>query len=529
MLKMNDKYMAAGYVRLSREDGDKEESDSIINQRQLISDFAARQNITLYDIYVDDGYSGTNFQRPGFLRMVKDIEAGKVDCVIVKDLSRFGRDYIDTGKYLERIFPEMGVRFVSISDGIDSVGQYDMLLPIRNIFNEQYARDISKKVHAAMNTKQKSGAFIGAFASYGYNKSPLDKNKLVIDPYAAGVVQRIYDLYLSGVGQIKIAAILNEEGILCPSEYKRINGENYHNSNRAEKTIYWTYSTVHKILQNRIYTGDMVQGKTIRNMRKKAKYQSPEDWIIVPNTHEAIIERDKWNRVQEYLKIRTRGLDFNIDESAFSGLIKCGDCGTAMVKSSNTVGGKKYVRYSCGAYKRSGRSFCTSHSVPYKVLEKIVLNDFRTVLSQIENIADIVEKERLKSKKKDMPKRQLVNKQKIENELIRIRKLKQACYEDYRDGILTREEFMRYKEDYSAKEKILETQMKEKDSIPLQEKDIYQIPWIKQLLELKSVETITRDISVEMIEKIEVFEDKRIKITYKFSKDLGNLLDMVTS
>ena len=181
--------------------------------------------------------------------MIADLTAGKIRCIVVKDLSRFGRDYIDTGRYLERIFPELEVRFIAVTDGIDSLKQsYDMLLPIKNIFNEQYARDISQKIQAAMHAKQQAGEFIGAFASYGYKKSAANKNKLVIDPYAASVVRRIFSLYIQGYGKQQIAKLLNQEGILCPTEYKRINGEIYQNSNRLEHTTYWSYSTINSIL-----------------------------------------------------------------------------------------------------------------------------------------------------------------------------------------------------------------------------------------------------------------------------------------
>ena len=262
-MKKHILFNVAEYIRLSREDGDKAESDSIGNQRKLITDYLKdKDDFVLYDTYIDDGFTGTNFNRPSFKRMIADIEAGKVNCVIVKDLSRFGRDYIDTGKYLERYFPDNEVRFISITDNIDSMKQaYDMLLPIKNIFNEQYARDISKKVHASMKTKQRAGEFIGAFASYGYKKSPADKNKLVIDEYAAEIIRKIFKLYVAGNGKIRIASILNGEGILCPSEYKRLNGDNYRNSNRLNSTAYWTYSTVDHILKNEMYIGNMVQNK----------------------------------------------------------------------------------------------------------------------------------------------------------------------------------------------------------------------------------------------------------------------------
>ena len=193
-------YQTAVYIRLSREDGDKAESDSVGNQRKLLMDFLKSEpELSLFSEYVDDGWSGTSFKRPAFERMIRDIEAGLVDCVAVKDLSRLGRDYIDTGRLLERYFPDMGVRFISLADGIDSRKQeYDMLLPIKNIFNEQYARDISRKIHAVVRTKQKAGEFIGAFACYGYRKSPSDKNRLVVDERAAEVVRLIFQLFLEG-------------------------------------------------------------------------------------------------------------------------------------------------------------------------------------------------------------------------------------------------------------------------------------------------------------------------------------------
>ena len=293
-MKIQNLFNVAVYIRLSREDGDKEESDSVGNQRKLLTDYVAKkEDFILYDTYIDDGYSGTNFNRPSFQRMIADIQDGKVNCVVVKDLSRFGRDYIDTGRYLERYFPDLGVRFISVTDSIDSMKQaYDMLLPIKNIFNEQYARDISKKIQATVKSKQKAGEFIGAFTSYGYKKSPVNKNKLVIDDYAASVVRRIFSLYIQGYGKQKIAKLLNAEGILCPAEYKKVNGENYKNCNRLESTTYWSYSTINSILHREMYVGNMVQGTKHQRMRSKQKKKPKEDWIIVENTHEPIIDKE---------------------------------------------------------------------------------------------------------------------------------------------------------------------------------------------------------------------------------------------
>lgn len=420
-------FNVAQYIRLSREDGDKAESDSIGNQRKLIHSFLeGKEEFVLYDSYEDDGYTGTNFKRPGFLRMIHDIEEGNVNCVIVKDLSRFGRDYIDTGKYLERYFPEHDVRFISISDNIDSMKQaYDMLMPIKNIFNEQYARDISKKVHTAMHSKQKAGEFIGAFPSYGYKKSVFDKNKLVVDEYAAEVVRRIFSLYIAGTGKIRIASILNEEGIACPSEYKRLNGENYRNSKQLASTTYWTYSTIHRILENQIYIGDMVQGKTVRRMRGRARTVDKEEWIIKEGTHEPIIDEMTWNKTQYLLGKRTRELDLNSNVSIFAGFLKCGDCGRAMTKKYAKSGtGGNNVNYYCGSYVRSGRQFCSPHHIRHQVLEDIVLNDLKMVVQSIENLSELVQKQTIT--KNRITKNFIEDKKLLETELEKVQNQKKT-------------------------------------------------------------------------------------------------------
>lgn len=509
-------YSVAGYVRLSREDGDKAESDSIGNQRKLIlDDIKSREDCALYDMYVDDGCTGIHFARPSFQRMLADIEAGRVNCVIVKDLSRFGRDYIDTGKYLERYFPERGVRFISITDHIDSDGQsYDMLLPIKNIFNEQYARDISKKIHASMQTKQKAGDFIGAFAPYGYRKSTADKNKLVPDAYAAGVVKRIFDLYNRGYGKSRIAALLNGEGIVCPSVYKQYNGERYRNSNRLDSTFYWTYSTVNRILQNELYIGNMVQGRKSQEMRSKAKAKKRADWIVVPRTHEAIIDRDTWEKTQELLKRRTRNPDMRTNRGIFAGFLRCGDCGRALVKKTTGSAHKEHaLRYYCGTYVRSGRQYCTPHAVSHSVLEEIVRRDLRAVLQNTdpEEIIAGMEKECALPKQPDQKETD-----RLKAELERIRRLKQTLYEDYKEALLSREEFISYKQDYAQKETLMTKQLTELENKPenAAATDIRSIPWIRHLLECRDVETLDREIVTAMIHEIRVYEGNALKIFY---------------
>ena len=531
-MKNLDLFNVAVYIRLSKEDGDKEESDSVGNQRNLLTDYVSKKdNFILQDIYVDDGYTGTNFNRPSFQKMIADIEDGKVNCVVVKDLSRFGRDYIDTGRYLERFFPEKGVRFIALSDGIDSIKQaYDMLLPIKNIFNEQYARDISNKIQATVKSKQKAGEFIGAFTSYGYKKSPVDKNKLVIDEYAAEIVKRIFALYVAGTGKQSIAKRLNSEGILWPSEYKKINGENYKNCNRLETTSYWTYSTIRAMLKNELYIGNMVQGKKHQRMRSKQRAVDKENWVRVENTHEPIIDRDTWEKTQKLLVKKHRDIDLETNKNIYAGFIKCGDCGRAMMKNfwRRADGSKSYSFY-CGTYKRNGKAYCTPHTLPFQILDEIVLSDLKTVIRSVENLQELVQKQSFNALKvKRITDTELV---KLKTELERVKKLKKSIYEDYKDELISKEEFLSYREDYLKKEELYSKQIealeeKKKDNVT---QDTFETPWLKRLLELRDIEELDRDIVVEMINQITVYENRKIKISYNFGNELEHLFSSIYS
>ena len=528
--KGSNLFNVAIYIRLSREDGDKEESDSVGNQRKLLTEYVNKHDdFILYDVYIDDGFTGTNFKRPDFHRMIADIEDSKVNCVVVKDLSRFGRDYIDTGRYLERIFPELNVRFISVTDNIDSMKQaYDMLLPIKNIFNEQYARDISNKVQATVKSKQKAGEFIGAFTSYGYKKSPANKNKLVIDEYASEVVKRVFTMYAQGIGKQSIAKTLNAEGILCPSEYKKLNGENYKNCNRLEKTSYWTYSTIKVMLQNEIYIGNMVQGKKHQRMRSKQRPVEKENWIRVENTHEPIIDRQLWDKVQKLLTKKHRDIDLETNKNIFAGFIKCGDCGRAMMKNfwRRADGSKSYSFY-CGTYKRSGKDYCSPHTLPFQVLNDIVLGDLKQIIRNVENLQELVKSQSFTATK--IRKSTDIELIKLKAELERVKKLKKSIYEDYKDELISKEEFLSYREDYQQKETLYSKQIetleeKKKESVT---EDVFETPWLRRLLKLKDIEELDRDIIVEMIDQITVYENRKLKISYNFGNELEHLFSSV--
>lgn len=502
----------AGYLRLSREDGDKAESDSIANQRKLLEQYiAVHPELRLADFYQDDGYTGTNFDRPAFRRMEEDIKQGRVNCVLVKDLSRFGRDYIEVGRYLEREFPARGVRFIAINDHVDSArGRYDMLLPMKNIFNTQYARDISDKVRSAIHTKQERGEFVGAFASYGYRKDPENHNHLLIDPPAAQVVRRIFDLFEEGCGKVRIAKTLNQEGIPSPSEYKRILGERYHNGRRMDKTTYWTYATVHRILQNQMYAGNMEQGRSLRvTMHGRAKQKAREDWTVVPDTHEAIIPPEQWERVQALLGRRTRGLSFEKHQSPFAGFLRCGDCGRAMVKTRSAGG----IYYSCGSYKRYGPTVCSKHSISQSLLEEVVLEDLNRVLAAVEDLeklADETDAQTMLSPKHERGR--------LEEGVERLYRLKKAAYEDFREGLISRKDFLRYREDYERQERELNAQL---EQLSGGGEDSGRHPWVEALLRQGRLTALDRVTVAESVKQILVFEDGRIDITYTFSDTPG--------
>lgn len=514
----------ACYIRLSREDGDKAESLSVANQRLQLTEFVNNSTeLVLYDYYIDDGFTGTNFERPEFLRMLRDIENAKIQCVVVKDLSRLGRDMPKTTSYIKEYFPSKKVRFIAVNDSIDKkfydvdTGE-DMMIDFKNMFNGFYPRDIAAKVRSTFRSKQGSGQFIGAFASYGYKKSPTDHNQLVIDEKAAEVVRRIYQMYISGAGQNTIVKILNEDGVPCPSEYKKLCGLNYRNSNRLESTSYWTYSTVHKILKNEMYTGNMVQNKSFRQICKtKAVGLPKEQWIAVENTHEAIIDRATWEKVQGLLDRGTRQMNLNSNVHMFAGFLKCGDCDRAMVKIKRKEG----VYFNCGSYNRFGRKFCSMHEITEQELEKLVLNDLNIILRSIRDISQIIEEEQQRDRAAYI--NLMGDVSKYENEIVRITRKKERAYADYSEDVISKDEYVRYKTMYENEIAAIQskidtiTQFKENQTITTN-------PWIERLLQCGDIDSLDRETIVEMISIIYVYENRTVKIVYNFSDELEMLL-----
>lgn len=531
-------YNAAIYVRLSKEDalssqGKKAESNSISNQKQLILDFVRdKADINIVSIREDDGYTGTDYERPDFQRMMDDIKAGIVNCVIVKDLSRFGREYINAGKYIDRLFPYYGVRLIAINDGIDTITKSssdDFSIMIKNLMNDNYCRDISIKIRSQLQVKRKNGEFIGAFAPYGYQKSDEDKNLLLVDAYPAGIVQDIFRWKLEGMNQDAIARKLTDQGVLSPMEYKRSKGLSYKTMFKTNPQAKWSAVAVRRILTNPVYVGTLIQGvRTRPNYKIKTVVVKEEDeWVIVENAHEAIIEPKIFLLVQRLLELDTRTSPHEEKVFPLAGLIYCGDCGGTMVRKTTTSGGKKFAYYVCGTHKKSHS--CSNHQIPEKQLEETVL-----ALLQ-EHIQMIVELDACLQAIRNTPMKRISTK-KLEDRLVaidvdlnRYRRLKTSAYEDLKDGILSKEDYLDIRDQYDARiadASLAQEQVKKELSLYF-ETGYSSQQWISDFKEHRNIRALTRSVVAQCIEKIQIYEGKRIEITFTHAQDYLTLLEQV--
>lgn len=378
------------YCRLSIEDKDKSErldSQSISNQKSMLRDYCIARGWEIYDIYVDDGYSGIDRSRPAFCRLLRDCEQGKINIVLCKDQSRFSRDTIVIEEYLNDKFLEWDIRFIGVADHADTENEsYGTIRLFTSAYNEMYVKDISAKIRRTLSYKREQGQFIGSFAPYGYRIDPDDKHHLVIDPETAPIIKRIFDLYISGEGYRKIVQQLNADGVLSPSAYKRANGSKYTNCNAdaSNSCGLWTQSTVSKILANEVYTGTLVQGKShhVSYKNKKRKKVNASDWVRVPDTHEAIIDADTWARAQERLTSRSRTGKGSQTLSPLSGKVRCAVCGRPMKRNVyyNKAKTIQYYGLQCATYKTGAMNCPNTRSVSGKMLEKTILDELNSIV-----------------------------------------------------------------------------------------------------------------------------------------------------
>lgn len=520
------RYLCASYARLSQDDGDKEESYSIINQKNLIRDYLQNHpEFTLVDEYADDGYSGVNFNRPDFKRMMDDVRNHKINCIIVKDLSRFGRNYIEVGRYLQQVFPFMDVRFIAINDSVDTgrsqTDAEQFVLPFKNLFNDSYCKDISVKVRSQLAIKRKQGDFVGSFACYGYLKDPADHNQLIIDEDVADIIRCIYNWKIMGLSADRIAERLNNQGVLCPMEYKRSMGMKVSTNFRTKGTAKWSHMTVLRILRNDVYIGNMTQGKkTTPNYKIKRLVDKPEEeWDKVEGTHEAIISPDVFEAVQALMLQDTRIAPSKDKVYLFSGFLCCADCKMSMSRRTKRYKDTSHSYYFCSGYKR--KTGCTSHNISEEKLYHIVLD---AIQQQCRMVLDM---ERVLHYAQELPddpnslKRFDIQLVKLDAEIERNQRMKVKLIENLNEGILSKEEYLELVKIYDSR---IVDGRKAKQNVEAERDGLSNLPveadWLAAFKKYKNFQTLDRIMLAELVERIEVHADKQITIHFKFADQI---------
>ena len=536
MLNTQNKiWNATLYLRLSRDDGDKEESNSITGQRELLRDYISqRPEFREYAVRVDDGFSGSTFERPSFQKMIEDVKAGRTDCIIVKDLSRFGRNYLDAGEYIEKIFPFLGVRFIAVNDNYDSLGDKkasdDLIIPFKNLINEAYCRDISVKIRSQLEIKRKNGQFLGSFAAFGYLKDEQNKNKLVVDQYAADIVRDIFKWKLEGVSPQDIADALNKLGVLSPMEYKRSLGMKFTTSFKTNAKAVWSAGTVIRILKNPIYTGVLVQGKETTPSYKVHKRitKDESEWTVINDSHEAIISKIDFDSVQKVLKCETRRSPDGKAVQLFSGMIFCGDCGASMVRKTVPAGEKKYVYYVCSAHKQE--KSCSPHRMRDTTLEEIVLDSLQQHISEVVDMSELLEitdTAPLRTAQAQKVQRQLDKKH---EEYEKLQKLLMSLYENLTDGIIDREEYTRLKASFTARADEAEKQMDAlRETLTEIQNHGTENAWMNEFIKRQGLTSLDRAVVVALIDKILIHSNDVVEIIYRWQDEFAWQLDILRS
>ena len=531
-IETNEVIWKAGlYLRLSKEDDvSKDESDSISSQRELLLSFIKKDpKIDIYNIYVDDGYSGTTFDRPNFQRMWEDIKNGRINCVVVKDLSRFGRNTIETSNYIEVIFPMLKVRFISLTDQIDSYlnpqSINGLLVPFKNIMNDEYARDISVKVKSAQNTYRNKGLFIGSFPSYGYIKDPNDKHKLIIDEEASAVVKQIFQMYLSGMGFLTIAKKLTNDRVKSPFEYKVQKGYNYKTPVAKNKYHIWRDTTIQRILTNQMYVGDMVQGtRSVINYRNhKIKPKSKEEWVIVRNTHEAIISREVFDKVQNMLQSNKKDYIKPFRTYVLGGLVKCGDCGAVLetaLCSSKNLKNKYYFR--CPTYMLSKGLICSKHTIRNDYLEATVFQIIKKYIELSVDIESILKKIKLNTIQKECQNQNA----KLDFEIKKLKDKMSLLYIKFKNNELSENDYIIQKESVLEEIRKIENQIISLSSSIKNDK-FPHTNFINSLAKYKGMNGLTKEMANELIKEILIFNKNEVEIKLNFDDEFANVIDFI--
>lgn len=517
---LNKIYNVGLYIRLSREDDDKAlESESITNQKSLLLQYVKENNLRVYDIYIDDGYSGTNFDRPDFNRLLNDIELGKINMVITKDMSRLGRDYIGTGNLIEKYFPEHNVRYIAVTDNIDTFldSSNNDIAPFKAIMNDMYAKDISKKIKSSLKAKMKEGKWVGGRTPFGYVQDKTNKNHLVINTEQADVVKKIFDMCLEGLSFFKIAKQLTNEGIKTPAQYYSFEWKRNYNLKYGS----WNPKTIRDILTNRMYIGDMVQNRRnkVNYKVKKIIQNNPNNYIIVENTHEAIIDKDTFYEVQMRIP-KNKGRNEKKEIHLLDGLLYCGDCGHRISITSRRKKDNRCYTI-CNYYRTYMRQkLCTTHSNNYDELEKAIIKSLTEMCLNYMN-KDKIKDNVLNNLDED---NKINNRKELEiltNDIKQIHDNLDIIYIDKLNRKITEEQFERVKLKLEngltiKQKKYSELNNNINENINEEFKNKMINKYISKFLSMKE---LGRELIINLIDKIEIFEDKTINIKVAFANN----------
>ena len=538
--RISDTYRVAMYLRLSQDDEKydkdfKAESNSISNQRLQIQDYIDKnEEMELAKEYVDDGYSGINFERPAFKEMMEDVITGSINCIVVKDLSRFGRDYIDSGRYLQRVFPSLDIRFIALNDNYDSFTasetEKNLVIPFKNFINDNYCRDTSAKVRSVCKVKRKQGQFISNYAPYGYEKDKEDKHKIVIDKEVEYVVRKIFSMKLEGYSSYSIAKHLNDNGIPSPMEHKKAKGIRYKTGFCTKAVAKWDTPAVNRILINEIYIGTLQQGKRekINYKLDKVVSKNKSDWIEIEDNHEAIIDSHDFEIVQKLLKCDIKAKTVGEKADLFSGLLFCKDCNAQMTKKVDKRGKTPTVYYICSSYNKGHN--CSRHSIKQEELQRTVLEMIRhyiQYLGEYESVSEKIKEMEVSYElfQKIDKRQEYTKKSKAKFEL-----LKSSLYQDLKEGIIAEEEFYDMREFYTNRivesELILEKQSKE--IARLYKKSLGNQNFLADIKKYQNIGTLERGLLVRLVDKIYVLEDKKIEIQFNYDETI-EILDKLSS
>lgn len=523
------------YIRLSKEDMNRgnDDSNSVVNQRRLLDEYYEKHMDEFESVtrYIDDGHTGTDTNREGFQKLLADITSGKINCVIVKDLSRLSRNYTDAGSLIENLFVQLNVRFISLTESVDSFLNPDsvssIIVPITNVMNDQYCYQTSKKIRQVFDYKRRNGEFIGSFAPYGYVKDPNDGHALLVDEEAAEVVKSIFSMFLNGMNKLQITHHLNDHGVLCPTAYKRSKGIKY-NAPNAQKNPMWSTITIDTILKNRVYVGDMVQGRQrVKSYKIHVQERVPEDeWFIVENTHKPIIDREAFDKVQQLLKRDTRTAPKKKELYLFSGFLRCADCGRAM---SRIASKGMYVYYQCGTYKSLSKKACTMHSIKSTRLEAAVLYAIQQQAYLAVSYSEIVARINTAPLKKSQSIRLNDLIAAKEKELAKIMRYKQALYQDWKDGEITHNDYRHMSEDYERQAGAAQTVIAnlKSEQAELEKGVDTENPFLTAFSKYENIDRLTREILIELVDHIKVHEGGDISIRFKFADEYRRITEYI--